>query len=92
MKTTPTKETKLYEWHLAYRKGKSILVIYCPQVQQAFAYVSKRLMSKPKEHLQKLLETQALQYHDGSAVGEPLKDFENYLSLAKIQCTYKLEL
>ena len=91
MRTTPN-EVKLYEWHLAYRSGKSIMVIYCPQIKRAWAYIKRDWVIRNEDEALKMVIAQAHQYHDGTAEGEPLKDYENYLALAKIRCTYKLEL
>jgi len=91
MRTTPN-EVKEHEWHLAYRRGKAIMVIYCPQLKLAWSYmVRDYIIRRPHEAL-KMVQAQADSYYDGVSVGEPLKDFESYLTLAKIKCTHKVYL
>lgn len=91
MKTTPN-GVKEHEWHLAYRSGKAIMVIYCPQLKLAWSYmVRDYILMSPDEAL-KMVQAQAEAYYDGVATGESLLSFANYLALAKIKCTHKVYL
>lgn len=91
MKTTPN-EVKEHEWHLAYRSGKSVMLIYCPQIKRVWSYMSRKYIYDQPEEALKMVEAQAEAYYDGGWKGEPLKDFESYLALAKIKCTHKVYL
>jgi len=92
MRTNPN-EVKLHEWHFAYRRGKDIMVIYCPQLKLAWSYMARKyILNNPRATLD-MLEAQAeVYYNGGRRKGEPLKSFESYLALAKIKCTHKVYL
>lgn len=92
MKTSTSDSPKLYEWHLAYRRGKSLFIIYCPQVKRAFAFVKNDALLSSQEAMLRLLKEQAHRHHNAGDNGESLFEWENYLNLAKIKCTFRLEL
>jgi len=92
MKTMKTVNSKEYNWGLAYLQGKSVFLIYCPQIKQAFPFIRNDTILKDKALMQDMLEQQAHAYHAGKVSGDSIFDWENYLLRAKIKCTYRLEL